>query len=157
MNSNEKLLNAFYTAFANSDAETMSACYAPDVQFRDPVFGLLQHSDANLMWKMLLSRGKGNITIEFSNIEATDFVGSAQWIATYTFTKTKRKVVNVVQAQFQFNNGLISKHTDDFDLYKWAKQAFGFTGIVLGWTGFFQKKIQQQALVSLQQFKNKRS
>jgi hypothetical protein len=48
---------------------------------------------------------------------------------------------------------LIIKHTDDFDIWNWSKQAFGFTGQLLGWTGFFQKKIQQQALASLQKYK----
>jgi hypothetical protein len=41
------------------------------------------------------------------------------------------------------------------DLYKWSKQAFGVTGFLLGWTGFFQKKIQQQAQESLNTSLNK--
>jgi hypothetical protein len=40
-------------------------------------------------------------------------------------------VVNTIAAQFQFKNGLIIKHVDEFDLYKWSKQAFGVTGFYL--------------------------
>ena len=94
-----------------------------------------------------------NIKIEFSDIKADDYTGSAQWIATYNFSKTNRKVVNSIQSQFQFKDGLIIKHSDYFDIWKWSKQAFGTIGYLFGWTGFFQSKIQQKALLSLKNYK----
>lgn len=153
MTLNERTLVKFYTAFANADAKTMCECYSPNIQFSDPAFGLLKGNDVCQMWKMLIEKSKGNIKIEFSAIKADEYVGSAQWIATYNFSKTNRKVVNLIQAQFQFKDGLIIKHTDNFDIWKWSAQAFGTTGYLLGWTGFFQKKIQQQALLSLKKYK----
>ena len=104
------------------------------------------------MWQMLILRSKGNLKIEFSNIKADDFTGSANWIATYNFTRTNRNVVNRIAAEFVFQDGLIIKHTDSFDVWKWSKQAFGITGYLLGWTGFFQDKIKKQALLSLRKF-----
>ena len=153
MTENEKILTKFYSAFANADSPTMCNCYDSSIQFRDPVFGLLKGNDVCLMWKMLLEKSKGNITIKFSAVKADDYIGSVQFIATYNFSKTNRKVVNRIQAQFQFKDGLIIKHTDDFDIFKWSKQAFGITGYLLGWTGFFHKKIQEQALLSLKKYK----
>ena len=152
MTANEKILINFYTAFANADSATMCECYHSKIEFRDPIFGLLKGNEVCQMWKMLIEKRKGNINIAFSDIKADEYIGSAQWIATYNFSKTNRKVVNVIQAQFQFKDGLIIKHTDDFDLWKWSKQAFGITGYLFGWTGFFQKKIQQLALVSLKKY-----
>ena len=154
MTDNEKTLVKFYSAFSNADAATMCECYDSTIQFRDPVFGLLKGNDVCQMWKMLIEKSNGNIKIEYSTIKATEYLGSAQWIATYNFSKTNRKVVNVIQAQFQFKDGLIIKHTDEFDLYKWSKQAFGITGHLFGWTGFFQKKIQEKALLSLKKYKH---
>ncbi|MFV8369902.1 nuclear transport factor 2 family protein [Flavobacterium sp. LB2R40] len=153
MTSNENTLIQFYTAFANGDATTMCACYHPIIQFRDPAFGLLEGNDVNQMWKMLLKKSKGNIKIEFSNIKADEYIGSARWVATYNFSKTNRKVINIIQSQFHFKDGLIIKHTDDFDIWKWSKQALGMTGFLFGWTGYFQHKIQQQAILSLNAFK----
>ncbi|MCP2024923.1 hypothetical protein L1276_000063 [Flavobacterium sp. HSC-32F16] len=152
MTHNEALITKFYTAFANSDAKTMAECYHPKVHFIDPAFGLLKEEQVSKMWEMLLSRSKGNIKIEFSDVAADESTGSARWIAAYNFTKTNRKVVNTVSAQFVFQDGLIIKHTDNFDVWKWSKQAFGITGYLLGWTGFFHKKIQEQALLSLKKF-----
>ncbi|MFV8393435.1 nuclear transport factor 2 family protein [Flavobacterium sp. LB2P6] len=157
MTPNEKTLIKFYTAFANADATTMCECYHSKIEFRDPAFGLLKEKDVCQMWKMLIKKSKGNIKIEFSDIKADQYTGSAQWIATYNFSKTNRKVVNVIRAQFQFKDGLIKKHTDDFDIWKWTKQAFGITGYLLGWTGYFQHKIQQQALVSLKKYKQNKN
>ena len=152
MTPNEAVITKFYTAFANSDPQTMSECYHPKVHFIDPAFGLLKDEQVSKMWKMLLLKSKGNIKIEFSDVKADDFSGSAKWVATYNFSKTNRKVINKIRAEFVFQDGLIIKHIDDFDIWKWSQQAFGLTGYLLGWTGFFQKKIQQQALLSLNKF-----
>ncbi|MFH6996358.1 nuclear transport factor 2 family protein [Flavobacterium sp. FlaQc-57] len=152
MNPNEALITKFYTAFANADAKTMCECYHSKIHFVDPAFGLLKEEQVSKMWEMLILKSKGNIKIEFSEIKADDFSGTAKWIATYNFSKTNRNVVNKVSAEFTFQDGLIIKHTDSFDIYKWSKQAFGVTGYLLGWTGFFQKKIQEQALLSLKKF-----
>ena len=37
---NAELLNKFYTAFANLDAETMASCYHENAEFDDPAFSL---------------------------------------------------------------------------------------------------------------------
>jgi hypothetical protein len=152
MTANENTIIKFYTAFANANADQMCECYHPIVHFRDPVFGLLKGKEVCQMWKMLIERSKGNLKIEFSEIKTTENSGSAQWIATYNFSKTKRKVVNTIAAKFHFKDGLIIKHTDDFDIWKWTKQAFGLKGLLFGWTGFMQNKIQEEARMSLKKY-----
>lgn len=152
MNQNEQLIQKFYTSFANADAKSMCNCYHSTIQFQDPVFGKLIGNEACQMWTMLLEKSKGNIKIQFSDIKADEHSGSAKWIATYNFSKTNRKVVNVVHASFQFSEGLIVKHTDHFEIWKWTRQAFGFKGLLLGWTGFMQGQIQKQAINSLKKY-----
>jgi hypothetical protein len=152
MTSNENIIIKFYTAFANSDSRQMCECYHPNIQFRDSVFGLLKGDDVCQMWKMLIERSKGTIKIDFSEVEADEHNGSARWIATYNFSQTNRKVVNSIAAKFVFQDGLIIKHIDDFDIWKWSKQAMGIKGFLLGWTGFFQNKIQKQALLALRKY-----
>ena len=152
MNNNEQLIDQFYTAFANQDWQKMANCYHPDIQFQDPAFGILNGQNVSDMWNMLLERSKGNLKIEFYNIKATENKGSATWIATYNFSKTNRKVVNTIQASFEFKDGLIYKHTDTFDLWKWSHQALGWKGLALGWTSFMQRKIREQAIVSLKNY-----
>ncbi|MFT4771922.1 MAG: hypothetical protein ACI9D1_001957, partial [Cryomorphaceae bacterium] len=88
-------------------------------------------------------------------VKASDQAGSAHWEAKYTFSKTGRKVHNSIDATFEFSDGKIIKHTDDFDLKKWAKQAMGLKGALLGGTGFFKKKLQEQTNGMLAKFESK--
>jgi ketosteroid isomerase-like protein len=152
MTANEKTILKFYTAFAKADSAQMCECYHPDIQFSDPAFGTLKGNEVCQMWKMLIERSHGNLKIDFSEIKANEHLGSAFWVAQYNFSKTNRKIVNTISSKFLFKDGLIIKHTDDFDIWKWSKQALGIKGLLLGWTGFMQKKIQNQARKSLKMY-----
>ncbi len=154
---NAQLITNFYEAFAKGDAEAMVACYHNDIQFQDPAFGNLQGEDAKNMWRMLIGRNKGNIHITFSNVIANEKTGSANWKAEYVFSQTNRKVVNVISAKFEFADGKIVKHTDNFDIYKWTKQALGIKGYLLGWTAFMRKQIQQQSGKLLKKYTEKKA
>lgn len=156
MNENQKTLHKFYAAFATSNYQDMISCYHPNVVFTDPIFHTLGAKDALNMWKMLLEKGEGKTVIEYSNISANENEGTANWVATYLFSATNRRVVNRVRAKFIFQDGLIIKHTDTFDLYKWSQQAFGFKGYLMGWTGFMKEKIHENAVASLASYSKRK-
>ncbi|AWG25730.1 nuclear transport factor 2 family protein [Flavobacterium kingsejongi] len=155
MNANEVLITQFYTAFSQQNANGMIACYHPEIEFEDPAFGKLKGDDVRAMWKMLLANNKTGIDIRFYNVKSDDTTGCANWVATYIFTKTKRKVINRIAAKFEFKEGLIIKHKDNFDLWSWSKQALEWKGYLLGWTAFLKKSINKQALASLNRYQNK--
>lgn len=152
---NEQLINDFYTAFANGDANGMIACYDDNVTFKDPVFGKLENGRPAKMWEMLLSRKKNTTKVVFDTIEANESMGSANWTATYEYGPKNRKVVNNVTANFKFKDGKIIEHVDTFDLWKWTKQALGFSGVLLGWSSFMKNKIQQTTNKQLNEYINK--
>lgn len=129
----------------------MQACYADDATFSDSAFVDLNADQVRAMWKMLLLGGK-DLQVVFRDVQADDQKGSAYWEATYTFSATGRKVLNKIQANFEFENGKIKKHRDRFDFYAWARQAFGTTGLLLGWTSYFQGKVQAKAKGNLEKF-----
>jgi ketosteroid isomerase-like protein len=151
MNANEELIRHFYTSFQNKDVQGMQDCYADNVEFSDPVFTSLNAAEARAMWAMLLKRGK-DMRIEFRHIKGTANGATAEWDAWYTFSTTGNKVLNRIKASFIIENGKIVKHTDHFSFYKWARQALGFTGTLLGWTGFLKNKISRTAKKNLQDF-----
>ena len=151
MHPNAELIRRFYDAFGRRDAEAMNACYVPDVRFEDPAFGPLQGDRARGMWRMLASRAT-DLKIEASGIEADDQRGRAHWEAHYTFTQTGRPVHNVIDAEFEFRDGLISSHRDRFDFWRWSKQALGTPGLLLGWSGFLRNKVSRQANAGLSRY-----
>ena len=80
------------------------------------------------MWRMLTGRA-ADLQIELPAHDATDTTGTANWVATYTFAQTGRKVVNDIQARFRFApDGRFAEHVDDFSFHTWSKQALGTAG-----------------------------
>lgn len=152
---NSALITRFYEAFAQLDAEAMSACYTDDVLFSDPAFGELRGAQVGDMWRMLTSRAK-NFSVVFDQVRADDQTGSAHWVATYLFSQTGRTVVNDIQARFVFRDGKICEHRDHFDMWRWSRQALGLKGLLLGRTPLVRNAVRAQALKGLKTFSESR-
>ena len=151
MHPNAAIFEQFYTAMQARDFATLRALYHPDTTFSDEAYRNLNYTEVNGMWEMLLTRGK-DLKIEFEVHSTTDSTVTGTWVATYTFTLTGQKVRNVIRAHMELRNGKILAHRDRFDFYKWARQAFGFKGLLLGWTPFFKNKVHTLATKSLHKF-----
>jgi hypothetical protein len=106
------------------------------------------------MWRMLC-RNAPDLRIEFSDIHASFRKGAVHWEAWYTFSRTGRKVHNVINAELDFKDSKIIRHIDRFNLHQWATQAFGLKGRFLGGTDFFKNKLNQQTGKMLRDFKEK--
>jgi ketosteroid isomerase-like protein len=148
MHPHEELIQTFYRAFQKGDAETMSACYHADIEFSDEVFPLLRGRRAGDMWRMLCARSK-DFELEFRDVHADGEGGRAHWDASYTFSKTGRRVVNRIDATFAFREGKIVRHVDRFDFWRWSRQALGPAGVLLGWTPIVRNAVRRQAAAQL--------
>jgi ketosteroid isomerase-like protein len=151
MHPNEKLIETFYTCFKNSDPKGMVACYHPDVEFSDPVFPYLKGRDARAMWMFLGQRKADPNDRTFRDVKADDARGSAHWEAKYKFPANGRPVHNIIDAEFVFKDGLIVKHTDTFDFWKWSSQALGLPGVLGGW-GPVKGPVRKKIAATLSQF-----
>jgi ketosteroid isomerase-like protein len=156
MSPHAELIEQFYTAFAQRDAERMVACYHANVRFSDPVFVDLDAREATGMWRMLCERAQ-EFSLEFTDIRADGDSGSAHWEARYLFSATGRHVHNVIDAEFRFSEGKIIEHRDHFDFYRWARQALGISGVLLGWTPLLRNKVRRQARKGLEIYLSKQS
>ncbi|MGB0403548.1 MAG: nuclear transport factor 2 family protein [Salibacteraceae bacterium] len=152
----DKVIEEFYEAFANLDAESMVSCYHENIVFEDPAFGRLEGEHAKNMWRMLIESQKDQtFIVQYSNIGANNTKGRADWKAAYFFSKTGRRVLNKIHAEFEFKDGKIIKHKDSFNLYWWSCQALGIPGYLIGWSTFFQKKLQLQTTSLLKNYESK--
>lgn len=154
MHPHAKLITDFYTAFAQRDAAAMARCYHPDIVFTDPVFPLLKGEEASAMWTMLCARAQ-DFSLEFSQVNADDQAGTAHWEAKYLFSKTGRHVHNKIDAVFAFRDGLIVRHIDHFSFWRWAAQALGPMGLLLGWFPPIKWKVRKEAQRGLDLFVRK--
>lgn len=149
-------LQKFYTAFQNLEPEKMVESYHSEIEFEDPAFGKLSGAKAKNMWRMLCNSSK-ELEIMFSDVKCDDEKGSVNWEAKYTFSKTGRKIHNKIRSEFELKDGKIIKHKDNFSLYKWAIQAFGIKGILLGWTPIFKSKLNKETnkLLEIYELRNR--
>jgi ketosteroid isomerase-like protein len=144
-------IDELYAAFDRGDGNAMSACYAPDATFSDPVFVGLRGEEPGAMWRMLTARSR-DLAVELVERSATGDRGAARWIARYTFGQTGRLVVNDVSSTFRFRDGLIAEQRDDFDFARWARQALGTPGLLLGRTPYLRGKVRRTARSGLDAF-----
>jgi ketosteroid isomerase-like protein len=146
-------IERLYAAFERLDADAMAACYAPDARFDDEAFSLRGRESIGAMWAMLCdavkAKGRDVWRLEASAITER----GAHWEATYRFSATGRLVHNVIDAEFEFDAaGSITHHRDRFDFWRWARQALGAPGLLLGWTPLLRAKVRAQAAKNLERF-----
>jgi len=136
----------------------MVSLYSDDIILQDPAFGKLEGERAKNMWRMLCESQKGqDFKVKYSQVFCDQTRGAAHWEAFYTFSRTGRKVHNIIEAKFDIKDGKIIRHIDTFNLHRWAKQAMGFSGFLLGWSGFFKNKLQTQTNKLLTKYEAKQS
>ena len=148
-----KTIETLYAAFARLDSDAMAACYAENARFDDAAFSLAGRREIGGMWRMLCEavQAKGREVWKLEVSAITD--NSAHWEPQYRFSATGRMVHNIIDAQFEFDSaGLIVRHQDTFDFWRWSRQALGAPGMLLGWTPFLRGKVRAQAGASLAKF-----
>ncbi|MBB4703032.1 nuclear transport factor 2 family protein [Sphaerisporangium siamense] len=147
------LLLAFFQAFSRGDLDTMTRCYHPEISFGDPVFPELEGRDRVIgMWRMLFAVGR-DVRVTFRDVAASRHTGAAHWTATYRLPGSGRTVVNEVDAEFRFEDGLIVRHHDVFDFRRWCKMAYGMpAGAVLGWTPALRRQVRGRARGRLDEY-----
>lgn len=157
MSNNEPTIRRFYDAFAKLDADTMAACYAPGAVFEDEVFSLRGAREVGGMWKMLCAatRAKGAEVwkLTYRDVEADAASGQAHWDAHYRFSATGRMVDNSIDSRMTFTpEGFIATHRDTFAFWRWARQALGAPGLLLGWSPLLRNKVRSTAADNLAAF-----
>lgn len=147
-------IHEFYEAFRRLDAESMKAAYSVGARFEDPAFSLRGAEEIGAMWAMLCDsvrqHGRDVWDIEVTGIEAAGDRGRAHWEPRYRFSATGRLVHNVIDARFTFDEaGRILLHEDSFDFWRWARQALGPTGLLLGWSPMLRSAVRAKARKNL--------
>ncbi len=106
------------------------------------------------MWRMLCGRSS-DLKIEYKLKKIDEQHFQVNWDATYTFSKTGRKVHNRIEAQLELDQGRIVRHQDHFDFWRWSRQALGLPGLMLGWSPIVRNAVRKEADQALQSFLKK--
>ncbi len=145
------IVSTFYEAMKAKDFRTMADLYAINALFTDPVFPGLSGFEAGKMWEMLLKNSQ-DFTLDYTVLESDKEHAKVRWVARYTFSKTGRRVRNEVVSTFELMDGKILTQRDRFNFKRWARQALGFFPWLFSFTGVTQKKVQETAGRSLNDY-----
>jgi hypothetical protein len=139
------VLTAFYDALSRRDGGTMASLYAPNAFFDDEVFSL-SGDEIGKMWRNLMTRAK-TLKISYKITQVKIDKGTVELTARYDYEG--RPVVNEIRSEIELKDGKIIKQRDKFDFPRWAGQAFGWKGKLLGGFGFFRRKVSLEAAKKL--------
>lgn len=149
-----EIVESFYKAFQQKNAQAMNAVLAENVCFEDPAFGKLKGEDVKYMWQFLTENAE-NFSLEYKVSEVKKNKLTAQWTSKYTFSATGNEVINEVASVFELKDGKIVSHKDDFDLKKWVKQALGSAAGIFGGSFLVKNAVQKQSNNYLRKYKKK--
>ena len=150
MDQNEQTIIHFLDSFSKRDFEEMNRMYSDDIVFFDPKVGLLREGIAKKLWKYQYEN-VNNFSFSFGEvIQVDEEYYTCENIILYRHPQTKRKIKDKRKSYFRMENGKIVEQSDAFKFYAWNRQAFGIMGWVLGWSTFFQKRVKNNILSSLQ-------
>jgi hypothetical protein len=125
--------STFYGAFAARNNGVMAKCYAPDVQFHDPLFGDVSGATKLMeMWTTLQGAAKNVQIIPNVQSATANSDGSWQvkvhWDAHYDLGASGRHVDNHSDTTLIIKDGKIISQQDDWDLSAWTQQAIPVIG-----------------------------
>jgi len=125
---NSQTLNRYFECLTKGDYLGMQACLHPEVHFSDVGFDL-RRREVGAMWHMIISHG---IQVVVGDKKVEGQAATAHWECDYQFRKDEtaapRRVHNVVDSSFRFEDGLIREQHDDCDFWRWFEQAIGPIG-----------------------------
>ncbi|KIM24981.1 hypothetical protein M408DRAFT_331453 [Serendipita vermifera MAFF 305830] len=146
--SGQELVERYLAAYKAGDLQAMEACMDPEFTFSDPAFPHLDTKHAKGMFAMFINnRDTNKMEVEYTDIKkgTNDLTYTATYTVKYLFAG--RPVTNVIRPTFTISptTNLLLTQVDDFPFYPWARQALGLPGLLLGWSGYLQGKVQQTA------------
>ena len=149
MHPNAVLLQRLFSSLNQHDHKTMAACYHSQATFTDIAFDLRGRQQIHAMWHMICQPGDHTSDIQamFNVIHADDQRGWVNLVDDYTFSPTGRKVTNVIDSHFCFEDGLVAKQHDFCDPRAWASMAVGsLSGLLAGQFHFLRSFKARQML-----------
>lgn len=152
MSNNKGIVEIFFKAFSEADYRQMSDCYADDIIYSDPVFGLMQGDDVRKMWQMIC-KGARNLSVQYSGIEELDeMYVTCLYKVSYYFELTQKHICYSAKAFMKIEEGKITEHSDGYRLSSFISNAYGIKGKLLSWSGYMKKSVQNRYRTLLQNF-----
>jgi len=139
------LLLKFFKAVQTQDVKAIGECYHNDIEYYEPAYGKMTGPRALGYWSFFFSQVK-EMQCEYDGLKINGDKGTLHIEEWYTWSATGHAVHNLVDCEFDFKDGKIFRHIDNYNLNAWAFQSLGAK--YLGWT----KKTREQEVEKFEDF-----
>ncbi|MCX8019112.1 MAG: nuclear transport factor 2 family protein [Chitinophagaceae bacterium] len=147
---NRDILEHFFSALQRADTDALSYYYDSEVHYNCPLYGLLQGDAVMARWKLFFSE-VSDYSFSFGNIQLLDEeYATVDCEASYLFIPSGKKIIHPYKAFLRIQHDKITEQSDAYSLQRWAAQAFGFSATLIGWTGWYQRRLQKKFRKKLQ-------
>ncbi len=157
------VVGRFFEAFAASDWQTMARCYHDKASFSDPVYPDLREERIVYRWHQLLSAAEtstlksgsknshslNNLKLEYRVLFGDERKAQVLWTASYLYQN--RSVSNEVLSTLAIWDDKIVRQVDEYNFWRWSRQALGLTGLAFGAMPWYQRSVQRSAQSRLEQ------
>lgn len=157
------VVDRFFEAFSASDWQTMARCYHDKASFSDPVYPDLREERIVYMWHQLLSAAEtsnlnsgrkkslslNNLKLEYRVLFGDERKAQVLWTASYRYGN--RSVSNEVLSTLAIWDDKIVRQVDEYNFWRWSRQALGLTGLAFGTMPWYQRSVQRSAQSRLEQ------
>lgn len=125
----------------------LRSLYHPKAEYMDELFSLKYREILALWYSCMLPEMK--LEVKVKSIEQFKDVVVTKWTISYTISSINRRITLDEIGRFEFEDGLIIRHTDKYSFHSWCTQALGVAGMLASWSKWLRSKVRNQAYSSI--------
>ena len=141
------IVEQFYAALNAKDLLTLRSLYHPKAEYNDEIFSL-NYKEILALWYSSM-QPEMELVAEVHSIDQQKESIVTHWTISYTIASINKRITLDEVGRFEFQDGLIIRHTDEYSFYRWCAQAFGVAGMLASWSKWLRKKVRNQAYSSI--------
>ncbi|MFA5899664.1 MAG: nuclear transport factor 2 family protein [Hyphomicrobium sp.] len=129
-----------FLALRRRDATGVAACYDQDAVFSSPIIGDVRGADVEALWRAIFA-ATCDSTLSFTIVDLGLTSARVEGIAKYSLLASGRSVTSRFNSALHIRDLRVMQHDDNFDAWAWASMALGPTGLLLGWSKAWRRRM----------------
>lgn len=137
-----QVTDRLFSALRRRDAADVAACYDKDAVFSSPFIGDVRGAEVEALWRAIFAATRDS-TLSYTIVDLGLTTARVEGMATFSLVTSGRSVTSRFDSALYIRDQRVVCHDDTFDAWAWACMAFGPTGLILGWSKAWRRRMAQ--------------
>ncbi len=144
------IVTQFFEAFAKHDWRSIARCYHDKASYSDPLFPDLRGERIVYMWYQMLgtagakqTHSMNDLNLEYRILFGDERKAQVEWTANYVYAGRYVRIEGLTTLAIWDDK--IVRHVNEYNFWRWIRQAKGLTGLVFGGLPAYQRNVQRSA------------